>query len=35
MQFGASLLNSQHYKVRMKGKWSIPRKGEAPSPSVL
>ncbi len=26
----ASLLNTQHYKVQIKGKWSNPGKGVAP-----
>ena len=29
----ASLLNNQHYKVRIKGKWNNPGKGLAPSPT--
>ena len=29
----ASLLNTQHYKVRIKGKWSDPGKGVVPSPT--
>ena len=29
----ASLLNIQHYKVRIKDKWSNPEKGVAPSPT--
>ena len=33
MVLGVSLLNTQHYKVRIKGKWSIPGKGVAPSPT--
>ena len=33
MVLGASLLNTQHYKVRIKGMWSNPRKGVAPSTS--
>ena len=28
----ASLLNTRHYKVRIKGKWRNPEKGVAPSP---
>ena len=31
MVLDASLLNTQHYKVRIKGKWSKPGKGIAPS----
>ena len=31
--FNASLLNTQHYKVWIKGKWSNPGKGVAPSPT--
>ena len=31
MVLDASLLNTQHYKLRIKGKWSNPRKGVAPS----
>ena len=27
----ASFLNTQHYKVRIKDKWSNPRKGVSPS----
>ena len=27
------LLNIQHYKVRIKGKWSNPGKGVVPSPT--
>ena len=27
-----SLLKTQHFKVRIKGKWSNPGKGVAPSP---
>ena len=33
MVLDASLLNTQHYKIRIKGKWSNPGKGEAPSPT--
>ena len=33
MALDASLLNTQHYKVRIKGKWSNPGKGVAPSPT--
>ena len=29
----ATLLNIQHYKVSIKGKWSNPRNGVAPSPT--
>ena len=29
----ASLLNTQHYKVRIKSKWSNPSKRIAPSPT--
>ena len=29
----ASLLNTQHYKVRLKGKWSSPEKRVAPFPT--
>ena len=28
------LLNTQQYKVRIKGKWSNPGKGVAPSPTL-
>ena len=30
----ASLLNTQDYKVEIKGKWNNPEKGVAPSPSL-
>ena len=30
----ASLLNTKHYKVQIKSKWSNPRKSVAPSPTV-
>ena len=30
MVLDTSLHNSQHYKVRIKGKWRNPRKGVAP-----
>ena len=30
MGLDASLLNTQHYKLRIKGKWSNPRKEECP-----
>ena len=30
----ASLLNTQHYKVWIKGKWSNPGKGVAPFPTL-
>ena len=33
MVLDASLPNTQHYKVRIKSKWSNPRKGVAPSPT--
>ena len=33
MALDASLLNSQHYKVRIKGKWNNLREGVAPSPT--
>ena len=33
MVFNASLLNTQHYKVHIKGKWSNPVKGVMPSPT--
>ena len=33
MKFDAALLNTQHYKVRIKGKWSNPGKGVVPSPT--
>ena len=33
MVLDASLLNTQHYKVRIKGKVSNPGKGVAPSPT--
>ena len=33
MVLDAFLLNTQHYKVHIKGKWSNPRKGVAPSPT--
>ena len=29
----ATLLNTQHYKVRIKGKWSNPGNKVAPSPT--
>ena len=29
----SSVLNSQHYKVRIKGEWSNPGKGVVPSPT--
>ena len=31
MVVGVSLLNTQHFKVRIKGKWSNPGKGVSPS----
>ena len=33
MVLDAALLNTQHYKVRIKGKVNIPGKGVAPSPT--
>ena len=33
MVFDSSLINSQHYKVWIKGKWDYPGKGLAPSPT--
>ena len=33
MVIDASLLNTQHFKVWIKGKWSNPEKGVAPSPT--
>ena len=33
MVLDTSLLNTQHYKVQIKGKWSNPGKGVAPSPT--
>ena len=33
MVLDASLLNTQHFKVWIKGKWSNPGKGVAPSPT--
>ena len=33
MVLDADLLNTQHYKVRIKGKWINPGKGVAPSPT--
>ena len=33
MVLDAYLLNTQHYKVRNKRKWSIPSKGIAASPT--
>ena len=33
MVLDASLLNTQHYKVRSRVKWSNPGKGVAPSPT--
>ena len=33
MVLDSSLLNSQHYKVRIKDKWSNPEKEVAPSPT--
>ena len=35
MVLDASLLNTQHYKVRFKGKWRDPGKDVAPSPTLL
>ena len=32
MVIDAALLNTQHFKVGIKGKWSNPGKGVAPSP---
>ena len=32
MLLDTSLLTTQHYKVHIKGKWSNPGKGVAPSP---
>ena len=31
MELDTTLLNTQHYKVRFKGKWSNPGNGVAPS----
>ncbi len=31
----SDLINIQHYEVRIKGKWSNPRKGVAQSPTPL
>ena len=33
MLLDATLLNTQHYKVRIKVKWSNPGKGVVPSPT--
>ena len=33
MVLDANLLNTQHYKVRIKVKWSNPGKGVVPSPT--
>ena len=33
MVLDATLLNTQHYKVRIKVKWSNPGKGVVPSPT--
>ena len=33
MVLDTSLLNTQHYKVQIKGQWSNPRKGVPPSPT--
>ena len=35
MVLDASLIDTQHYKVQLKGKWSNPEKGVAPSPTPL
>ena len=35
MILDASLFNTQNYKLRIKGKWSNPEKGVAPSPTPL
>ena len=35
MVLDATLLNSEHYKIRIKVKWSNPGKGVAPSPTHL
>ena len=32
MLLDAAFLNTEYYKVRIKGKWSNPGKGGAPSP---
>ena len=34
MVLNVSLLNTQNYKVQIKGKWSNPGKGVAPSPTL-
>ena len=34
MVLHTSLLNTQHYKVWIKGKWKNPGKGIAPSPYI-
>ena len=34
MVLDASLLNTQHYKVMIKGKWSYLGKGVVPSPTL-
>ena len=34
MILDVALLNTQHYKVQIKGKWSNPGKGVAPSPTL-
>ena len=33
MVLDASLVNTQHYKIYIKGKWSNPENGVAPSPT--
>ena len=37
MVLDTSLINTQHYKIQIKGKWSNPRKRVAPSstPSIV
>ena len=35
MILDASLLNTHHYKVWIKGKWTNPRKGIVPYPTVV
>ena len=35
MVFGTYLLNTQYYKIKIKGKWSNPRKGAVPSPTPV
>ena len=34
MVLDGSMLNTQHYKVWIKGKWTNPQKGSVPSPHL-